>query len=107
MAVRVIKVVEDNTAPTIDLTLEREGVAIDLTDADVDLIISDGSSITNTGHQACTVTDADTGEVSYQPEAGDFPTAGSYKGDIKITYADTTYEILYEQLKVKARAKLT
>lgn len=107
MAIRKINIVEDNTAPPIILTLKRDGVAIDLTGAAVSVIIAKGSTITNTGHQAATVTTPAAGIISYTPQAGDFSTPGSYKADVQITYADTTVERLYDQLKIKARRKIS
>lgn len=106
MAIRTIKTVEDNTAPPILLTLKREGVVIDVTGATVELIIARGSTITNTGHQECTVVTPTSGLVQYDPQAGDFSSPGTYKADVKVTYADSSYEVLYEQLKFKVRRRL-
>lgn len=107
MAVRKIKIVEDNTAPGILLTAQRDGVAIDLTGATVDLIIAKGSTITNTGHQGCTLVTPTSGRVQYDPQAGDFSTPGTYKADLRITYADASVEVLYDQLKFQVRRKLS
>jgi hypothetical protein len=110
--------VEDNSAPPINLTLKRKVVAedgdisyavIDLTDAStVELIIrrQRTKTITNDGHQTCSIIDADAGEVRYQPEATDWPEKGLYAAEAKITYIGGRYEIIYEQLKIKARKKL-
>lgn len=106
MAVRKIKIVEDNTAPGILLTAQRDGVAIDLTGATVKLILAKGSTITNTGHQSCTLVTPTSGRVQYDPEAGDFATPGTYKADLEVTYADGSIERLYDQLKFQVRRKL-
>ena len=106
MAVRTINIVEDNTAPAISLTLKREGVPIDVTGCDVALIIAKGNTITNAGHQDCTLVTPSSGLVQYEPQAGDFPSAGNYKADIQITYPNLSVERLYDQLKLKARKKL-
>lgn len=106
MSVRTILRVEDNTAPPIVLTAKREGVSINLTNCTVDLILAKGSTITNAGHQPAVVTTPASGVVTYSPQTGDFPSAGSYKGDLKVTYLDGTFEVLYDQLKVKVRRKL-
>lgn len=106
MAVRKIKIVEDNTAPPILLTAQRDGVAIDVTGATVSLILAKGSTITNTGHQTCTIVAATAGRVQYDPESGDFPTPGNYKADLKIVYADGTQEVLFDQLKFQVRRRL-
>jgi hypothetical protein len=100
-----LKTVATNTAPPLSLTCERSGTAINLTSCTVVLIIARGTTITQTGG-AASITNATTGVISYTPLSTDFPTAGTYKVDIKITYSDSTVEILYDQLKVKARAKI-
>ena len=107
MPVRTINLVEDNTAPPLQLTLEREGVAINITDCTVNLIIARGNTITNADHQECTIVSAVAGEVSYAIDADDFASPGTYKADIEITYADASVERLYDQLKIKARRKLS
>lgn len=103
MAVVRLNTVAGNTAPPLELTAKRDGVVIDLTNCTVDLIITQGTTVLNTGHQSCTITGAVAGEVSYVRQAGDMPLAGTYVCDLKVTYSDLTFEILYDVLKVKAR----
>lgn len=106
MAVRTISVVEDNTAPGELFTLKRAGTAIDVTGCTVNLILAKGSTITNLGHQACTLVTPTSGVVQYNPLTGDFPTPGTYKADVEIIYPNTTREVLYDQLKFKARRRI-
>lgn len=106
MAVRKIKIVEDNTAPGILLTAERDGAAINITGCTVSLIIAKGSVIKNTGHQTCTLVAPVSGRVLYNPQASDFSTPGTYKADLLILYSDGTSEVLYDQLKFQVRRKL-
>lgn len=106
MAVTPIKTVQNNTAPPIQFTVERSGSPIDVTGCTVALVITRGTTVTNTGHQTCTLVTPSAGIVRYTPQTGDFPSPGTYKGDIKITYADTTVEYLYEQAKFKVRKKV-
>lgn len=103
---QTIKVVATNTAPPWQLTAKRAGIAIDLTGCTVSLILARGNTVTNTGHQACTVVTPTSGVVSYAPQATDVPTPGSYKADLKVVYPNATSEILYDQLVIKARKKL-
>lgn len=106
MAVRKINIVEDNTAPALLLTLKRDGVVIDVSGCDVNLIIARGSTITNEGHQECVLVTPTSGLVQYDIETGDFPAAGTYKADVEIVYADGKLERLYDQLSIKARRKI-
>lgn len=103
MAKQIILTVAGNTAPPLELTCERDSVVIDLSGCTVALIITQGTTTKNTGHQTCTVTDAANGLVTYVRQAGDTPTAGSYNCDLKVTYGDDTFEILYDILVLKCR----
>jgi hypothetical protein len=101
-----LKTVAGNTAPPLVITCERDGAAINLTGCTVQLIIAKGATITQAGRTA-TLTTAASGIITYTPLVTDFPSAGTYKGDVKVTYGDGSIEILYEQLKMKARAALS
>jgi hypothetical protein len=99
---------EDNTAPNISITLQRDGSDISLSLASgVELVIANDQTgvITNTGHQGAVITDAAGGVVSYAPEAADLPDAGRFRCDAKIAYASGKVEILHDQLVVIVRAK--
>lgn len=97
-----LKIAAGNTAPTWLINCERAGTAIDLTGCTVTLIIAKGNVVTNAS-AAATITSASGGIISYAPISTDCPTSGTYKVDVKVTYSDLTHEVLYEQLKVKAR----
>jgi hypothetical protein len=103
MAKQTILTVAGNTAPPLELTCERSGVVIDLTGCTVELIITQGRTIRNAGHQGCTITSSTGGIVTYVRQAGDTPTVGSYVCDLRVTYGDATIEILYDQLVLKCR----
>lgn len=98
-----------NTSPPIVINLVRSRQQpIDLTAATaVKLIIKkQGGSITNTGNQTASVTDATAGEITYNPSSGVFPSSGTYLADVEITYNNATVEVVYEQLKIIARVRL-
>lgn len=101
-------IVEDNTAPDYVITCTRQGTAIDLSTAStVELIIqrTSDSTITQAAKEA-TISDASAGEITYTADATDFPSAGTYVADIKITYASGGVEILYNQARFKVRSKI-
>ena len=103
------QIVEDNDAPSYTITCKRNGTAIDLTDAStVQLVIQkkSDSSITQSGKNA-TITTAASGIITYTADTTDFPTAGVYVADVKITYSSGSTEILYSQLKFKVRSKIS
>lgn len=102
------KIVEDNTAPDYQITCTRGGTAIDLSTASaITLIIKNKSSgtITQAG-KAATITTPASGIITYRADATDFPSAGKYVADIKVTWSSGT-EILYGQAVWKVRAKIS
>lgn len=104
----IVLAVEDNTAPNLDITLERDGTVIDLTGATVELITSKANTgeVTNTGHQSCTIVPPATGGViRYTRQAADFPDEGRYLGEVKITYLGGTVERLHNLLNIIVRGK--
>lgn len=108
MATVTLKITEQNTTPPFDVTCKRDGVVINLTTASlVELIISKNGVQTNAGHEACTVTDAANGVVEYVPEATDLVGAAKFTCDVEITYNNGKNEVLYDQLKIKTRKRLT
>ena len=102
-----IEIVQGNTAPDIEITIQRNGNVVDIgSGSTVDLILSLDGDIVNAGHQSCTVTSASTGVITYTPVTGDFSATGDYLGDVLITYNGGRIEICREQLEVNVRAKL-
>lgn len=102
----LLRIREQNTAPPFEITCDRDdGTIIDLTGASITIKIVKGSTTTQAAG-VCTIVSATEGTISYTPEVTDFPSAGTYKGDVRVIYGDGTDEVLYEQLKVKAKARL-
>lgn len=98
---QTIETVEGNTAPPLVLTCQRQGVAINLSGCTVALVIAqNNTTITNIGHQGCTVTDSLNGIITYVRQTGDISTAGNYFCDIVVTYGDGTIETLWTQVKL-------
>lgn len=104
-----LKAVVSNTAPAYLITCERDdGSIIDLTNTVVTMKLFKGATQTNvtSGHDACTIVTPTSGVMSWQPKTGDLPSPGSYKGDVKVTYLDATFEVLYGQFLLKVRKLL-
>ena len=103
----IILNVVGNQAPVFALTCQRNGAAIDLTAATIGLYITDGQTgdQTNTGHESCAIVSATDGTISYQPETGDFPNNGRFRGEIKITYSGGKVERLNELINIVVRDK--
>lgn len=101
---KIIKTIAGNTAPPLTLTAQRSGVAINLTGCTVGCYIYNNKVQTNAGHESCVVTDVINGIVTYTRQAGDTPLKANYKCDLKVTYGDGTFEILFTQLILEAES---
>lgn len=101
---QIFQTVVGNTTPNVVITVQRNGVAVNVTGAGVLLIITKEKTgaVTNTS-QNCALTTPASGIVTYTPLAGDFPTAGRYLGEIKITYSDGKVERINEEILFVAR----
>lgn len=99
-------IVEENTAPDIQMTLKRSGSPINLTTVSaIDLYITLNGVVTNSV-TACSVVDPLLGTIVYTPGVSDFTNPGSYNAEVVITYGDGTIETIYEKFKIQARTKL-
>lgn len=106
MATQKLSIAQYNTAPPLGLTATRAGVAIDITGATVAVIIAKGATVVNAGHQAGTIVLGTAGTLTYTPQTGDFITPGTYKAELKITYANGSIETVYDQIQIKVRKTL-
>lgn len=103
-----LKAVESNTSPAYDITCDRpDDSIIVLTSTTVTMKLYRNGTQVNSGHESCTIVDGTNGIMSWQPRTGDLSSgAGTYFGDVKVTNADSTFEILFSKFKLKTRDTL-
>lgn len=102
----IILDVVNNTTPSYGITVQNNEIDIDLTNATlVELTIVDAQTetVTNTGHKACSIVDADDGVIAYTPIVGDFPAEGRYKGEVKVTYVGGATQTLRDYIDIVIR----
>jgi hypothetical protein len=106
-----IRMVRNDTKPDLIFTVlyaegDYEDTAYDLTNCTVNfyLIKTGETSLKNTGHTQCTITDAGNGECKYEWGSGDLDEEGTYKGELEITFPDTTKQTIYEESNIHVRA---
>jgi len=86
------ELVTGDNKPDMEFTItnQQTGAAIPLTGHTVNFylrkVAGDGS-IVNTGHTACTHTDATNGVTKYEWADDDLDDDGDYEGEIEITYS--------------------
>lgn len=70
---------------------DSAGTVINITGFTIRLAIRKEGAISNTNnaHNTCTITSAANGQFVYVLNAVDFPSAGTYKGQVHITFSDT------------------
>lgn len=103
---KALQTVVGNTAPQYSITCKRpDGTVINLTGTTVGLYLYLNKVQQNIGRETSTVTilNATGGIIGWQPGSGDFSQKGQYKANIRITYADSSVEVLYNQALFSAR----
>jgi hypothetical protein len=87
-----LDVVSTDTKTTLNFTLrDSAGTAINITGFTIKLAIrKEGAGAnTNNASNTCTITSAANGQFAYVLHSGDFPTVGTYRGQVHITFSDT------------------
>lgn len=104
----ILLTVKNNQAPDFQITLKRDGTAINLTGATVKVYIRKEMAdvFTNTGHETVTITTAASGIITYSPQANDFPSEGRYLAEAEITYSGGDVERVYELVTISVRDSL-
>lgn len=101
-----LQTVVGNTAPQYQITCKRpDGTVINLTNCTVKHYLYLNKVQQNIGREGSTVTiiDALNGIIGWQPASGDFNQKGNYKGNVVVTYVDTSTETLYNQTAFSVR----
>lgn len=106
-----LKMVRHDTKPDLVFTiLYAEGpnkdTAFDLTGCTVHfyLIKSGKTTLKNTGHTECALTDEANGEGKYTWDGADLDEEGHYSGELEITFVDTTVQTIYDEVGFNVRA---
>ena len=115
-----IKLVTGDTEPVLTLTLKDSNTAasgqtldannsatweaIDLTGATVKLRMRAVGSTTVKDTLTCTISDATAGKVTTNFPTGTLDTAGTFEGEIEITYSGGGIQTLQDLIKFQVRA---
>jgi PPE-repeat protein len=114
-----LKLVAGDTLPELTLTLKDSNTAaagqtldendsatwapIDLTGATVRLRLREIGSTTVSATLNCSLTDATAGKVATNFPNGTLSSAGTYEGEIEITFSGGGIQTVYDLLKLKVR----
>ena len=87
------KIKTNDTSPKLTVDLEdASGAAVALSGATARFHMKKYGATSLKIDAAADITDADNGRVEYSWTSGDTDTAGTYYGEIEITYGDATVE---------------
>lgn len=106
-----LKMVRNDTKPDLVFTiLYAEGpnkdTAFDLSGCTIEFFLRKRGATTlkNTGHTTCSITDAENGLGKYTWDAADLDEEGRYTGELEITFVDTTKQTIYDEAELVVRA---
>ena len=99
-----IKIVQNDTKPYIEFELTQEGVPVDLTGCTVKFYMKDADTgSTKINGSACSITDAENGKCRYVWSGSDTNTAGTYLGEVEVTFPDSKIQTGYKQMTIIIR----
>ena len=104
----IVYMVQNDTGPPIDFELiYDDGTIPNLAGATVNFYIKrpDTGAVSNSGHTACSVTDAAKGKCRYTFVAGDIPIAGKFLCDVELIGADGKKQTEYNYTEIRVRAE--
>jgi len=115
-----LKLVAGDTLPELTLTLRDSNAAaagqtldtnnsatwapIDVSGATVRLRLRELGSTTVKSTLTCSITDASAGKVATDFPAGTLDAAGTFEGEIEITFASGGIQTVYDLLKLQVRS---
>lgn len=100
------KLVKNDTAPRLKLSLTQDGSPIDLNGATVLLKFRKQGSDINIFSRACTISDAPNGECYYDWQSGDLANIGDHRAEVEITFFDGTVQSCPDLLRFNVRDEL-
>lgn len=83
----------NNTAPSVSIIIKRNNVPIDLTGASVNFqMVASGTAVLAVNYSCVIIAPATNGQVRYDWQPGDLGKVGNYLCNLRITYANGTWE---------------
>lgn len=101
-----VKLVQNDTRPALEFSVREDGQAVDLTGATVKFYMKDSAGSAKLAGAACTITDATNGKCQYVWQAGDLDTAGTFTGEVQVTFSDGRIQTGYDTIALVVRAEL-
>lgn len=98
---------DSNTAAagqTLDPDNSDTWAPINISGATVRLRLREIGSTTVKSNLACSITDATGGKVATNFPAGTLDTAGTFEGEIEITFLDGNIQTVYDLIRLKVRS---
>lgn len=106
MAVHKLQRVQDDTGEPVNFTVTLDNQVLNLTGYTVDFIMkAPDATLINTGHTACTVTNAAAGQCTYAFQTGDLAQVGLYTCDLQTTSGAGVIVTEFAQYEITVRAQ--
>lgn len=101
-----IELVQNDTLPFLDFTIEKDGVAVNLTSATVVFSMKNDKGVRKIDKQACSLVTPLSGICRYELQLGDTDTAGTFNGEIQITFPGGTKQTSFENIPVVIKGEI-
>jgi hypothetical protein len=103
-----IELVTGDNLPTLEFTIKdaETDTPVNLSGCTVLFRVRPVGITTPTGAISCTVINAGLGVVSAAFGASFFPSAGTYEGELEITFPGSNVQTVYEFIRLKVRSQI-
>jgi Rib/alpha/Esp surface antigen-like repeat protein len=102
-----VKIVQDDTRPPLEFNLTQDGSPVDLSGCTVKFYMKDATSgSVKISGSTCVITDATKGKCKYLWTSSDTNTAGTYVGEVEVTFPDGKIQTGYKQIGITIRADI-
>ncbi len=99
-----IKMVQNDTRPILEFAITQDGSPLDLTGCTVKFYMKNSSTgVVKVNGNSCSIVSATAGTCRYIWSSTDTDTAGSYLGEIEITFPDAKKQTGYKLFTIVIR----
>lgn len=99
----VIELVQNDTLPTLDFTIQKDGISYDLTGCTVYFSMQNENGTIKINKQTCTVVSASNGTCHYTLQSGDTNEAGQFSGEVTVIDGSGKIQTSYDNIPIIIR----
>lgn len=101
-----LQIVQNDRLPILEFTIEKGGVAFNLTGYTVVFSMLNNAGVRKIDKQACVVVSAAAGTVQYSWQEGETDTAGDFTGEVQVTDSNGRTQTTFDPIPIVIREQI-